>query len=134
MIIKNDKGFQTNSIYPNSDWTGEADYVVEDGTELAEKIIRLYPNYDFVLKNGEIVDVVEIPPVIVELTEEEKKVKYEELTMKYIHEKYTYDDENKIMREYISDRENEEYKRAFENYNSYVITCKAKAKEEVYGK
>lgn len=133
MIIKN-KGYETNSAYPNEDFTGDADYIVEDGTELAEKIIRLYPNYDFVLENGELVDVVEIPPVIVELTEEEKKAKYEELTMKYIHEKYTYDNENKIMREYISDRENEEYKRAFENYNSYVITCKAKAKEEVYGK
>lgn len=132
MIIK-DKGFQTNSMFPSENFTGEADYIVEDGTELSNKIIRLYPNYDFVLKNGELVDVVEIPPVIVELTEEEKKAKYEELTMKYIHEKYTYDDENKIMREYISDQENLEFKQAFDSYNNYVITCKAKAKKEVYG-
>lgn len=67
------------------------------------------------------------------LTEEEKLTAYNELTTKYIHERYTLDDENKIMREYISDMTNETYKVAFDAYNAYVEECKTKAHIEIYG-
>lgn len=60
MIIFEDKGFLTNSLYPNSDWTGDALYVVDDNSITANKIKQLYPNYDFVIENGILTDVVEI--------------------------------------------------------------------------
>ena len=93
MIIFDDGTFITNSEYPNEDWTGErkpivvdedgeivvdegsifipgtgkAKYVVPDGSELALKIKTLYPNYDFVLDDaGNLIDVVEIEPIITE--------------------------------------------------------------------
>lgn len=60
MILYKDKQFITNSEHPNEDWIGNADWVIPDGSELAEKIIRLYPNFEFVLDDdGEISDVIE---------------------------------------------------------------------------
>ena len=60
MIIFNNKTYQTRASKPNSDWTGEALYVVSDGSELAKKISNLYPYYDFVLDaDGNLIDVVE---------------------------------------------------------------------------
>ncbi len=61
MIIFEDKGFQTHSLYPNTDWTDNANYVVDDNSELAKKIIQLYPNYDFVTdEQGNLIDVVQV--------------------------------------------------------------------------
>lgn len=63
MVVYKDKRFITNSEYPNDDWIGNADWVIPDGSELAEKIIRLYPNFEFVFDdNGQPVDVIEIEP------------------------------------------------------------------------
>ena len=70
MIIFEDKGFQTNSLFPNEDWTGKAKYVVDDNSELARKIIQLYPNYDFVVENGILVDVIEVECAETEETEQ----------------------------------------------------------------
>ena len=70
MVVYKNKNFVTNSKYPDSDFMGNADYVIPDGSELAEKIIRLYPNFEFVFGDGgQPVDVVEtapapVPPVI----------------------------------------------------------------------
>lgn len=62
MIIYNDKSFVTCSDYPDTDWLDNADYVVPDGSELAEKIKALYPYFDFVTdENGRLIDVEEIP-------------------------------------------------------------------------
>ena len=61
MIIFKDKRFITNSERPNDDFVGNADYVVPDGSDLAQKILALYPNFDFVFDDdGTLVDVVEI--------------------------------------------------------------------------
>ena len=49
MIVYKDKSFVTNSEHPNNDWNGDADYVVEDDSELFKKILELYPKYNFVL-------------------------------------------------------------------------------------
>ena len=59
MIIFADKGFQTRSDKPNEDWTnGEPLYVVPDKSDIAKKIQKMYPWYNFVLNNlGELVDV-----------------------------------------------------------------------------
>ena len=63
MILYKDKQFITNSEHPNDDWIGNADWVIPDGSELAEKIIRLYPNFEFVFDdNGQPVDVTETEP------------------------------------------------------------------------
>ena len=63
MILYNDKRFITNSEHPNDDWFGDADYVIPDDSELAQKIISLYPNFEFVLDDdGNIADVTATEP------------------------------------------------------------------------
>ena len=65
MIIYKNKRFVKCNLFPNSDWIGNADWVLNDeiDAELENKIIDLYPNFDFVLNStGNIVDVVEIEP------------------------------------------------------------------------
>ena len=66
MVVYKNKNFVTNSKYPYSDFMGNADYVIPDGSELAEKIIALYPNFEYVFGDGgQPVDVVETAPVSV---------------------------------------------------------------------
>ena len=63
MIIFKDKSFLKMDLYPDTDWIGNADWVIPDGSELAEKIISLYPNFDFVFDDeGKPVDVIETEP------------------------------------------------------------------------
>ena len=60
MVLYSDKQFITNSEHPNDDWIGNADWVISDDSELAEKIKGLYPNFEFVFDdNGQPVDVAE---------------------------------------------------------------------------
>lgn len=63
MIIYKDKHFITNSDHPEDDWIGNADWVIPDDSELAEKIIGLYPNFEFVFgDDGQPVDVTPTEP------------------------------------------------------------------------
>ena len=63
MILYNSKHFATRSDRPNDDWVGNADYVIPDGSELAEKILRLYPNFEIVTdRGGDLIDVSETEP------------------------------------------------------------------------
>ena len=63
MIIYKDKHFITNSDHPEDDWIGNADWIIPDDSELAEKIIRLYPNFEFIFdENGQPIDVTETEP------------------------------------------------------------------------
>lgn len=65
MILYNSKRFATRSDRPNDDWVGNADYVIPDGSELAEKILRLYPNFEIITDDGgNIVDVVKIDETV----------------------------------------------------------------------
>lgn len=58
MILYKDMRYCTNSDHPNDDWVGDADYVIPDGSELAKKIIRLFPNFKIMLDDdGNITDV-----------------------------------------------------------------------------
>ena len=64
IINKFTKSYITNSMFPNSNWTGEEDvFVVEDESELAEKIQKHHPFFEFVEKDGKLtdVDLMEIP-------------------------------------------------------------------------
>ena len=63
MIVYSDKRFLANSDHPNDDWIGNADWVIPDGSELAEKIKGLYPNFEFVFNDdGQPIDVTETEP------------------------------------------------------------------------
>ena len=63
MIIYKDKHFITNSDHPEDDWIGNADWVIPDDSELAEKIKELYPNFEFVFDDdGQPIDVTETEP------------------------------------------------------------------------
>ena len=60
MILYNNKHFATRSDHPNDDWVGNADYVIPDGSEMAQKIIDFYPYFEFVFgDDGNIVDIEE---------------------------------------------------------------------------
>lgn len=66
MIVKKDKGFITNSEYPNIDWTLEGNYVVDEikNKALSEKIQDNYPYYDLVLDStGALTDVTVYPSI-----------------------------------------------------------------------
>ena len=65
MIVYKDKKFITNSEYPDTDWVGNADFVIPDGSELAERIKAAYPYFNFVFDGEKIVDIEETerPPV-----------------------------------------------------------------------
>ena len=67
MIVRKDKSFNKMGLYPDTDWIGDADWVLDDNdskdAEIEEKIISLYPNYDFVLDDdGNIADVTATEP------------------------------------------------------------------------
>ena len=63
MIVYKNKQFTQIGLYPDTDWVGNADWVLPDDSELAEKIKELYPNFDFVFdENGEPVDATETEP------------------------------------------------------------------------
>ena len=66
MVIYKNKHFKMRSDRPDDDFMGNADFVVPDGSELAEKIREFYPNFELVLNdNGsKIIDVVATEPVV----------------------------------------------------------------------
>ena len=71
MVLYKDKRFVTRSDAPNTDFMGDADFVVPDDSELAEKIVSLYPNFDFVFDDdGNIADVTATEPVPAETVPE----------------------------------------------------------------
>ena len=72
MIIFKDLHYQTRSDMPDTDWTGEAKYIVPDGSELANKILSC-PNGFTVVEDstGNLIDVVpnEVTPPAPPLSE-----------------------------------------------------------------
>ena len=59
MILYKDKRFISNSEYPDTDWVGDADYVIPDGSDLAERIKQAYPYFEFIFDGEKLVDVEE---------------------------------------------------------------------------
>lgn len=80
MIVNKDKSYNKNSLYPNTDWIGNADFILNDNdekdAEIEEKIISMYPNFDFILNDDgtKIIDVVatEPQPVQPAITQEQR--------------------------------------------------------------
>ena len=75
MIVYKSKFFAKSEKYPDTDWIGDADWVLDDNdekdAEIEERIISLYPNFEFVFDdNGQPVDVTETEPVPVETVPE----------------------------------------------------------------
>jgi hypothetical protein len=68
----------------------------------------------------------------VEYTDDELLYKYHNLTVKYIREKYSINEENKVIREFLA-YNTDEYRNIFNEYNSYVEECKKRAHTETYG-
>ena len=62
------------------------------------------------------------------LTAEELKKSYDELTVFLIREKYTENEEAKVIREYLATGN----KADFDEYHAYVENCKATARAIVY--
>lgn len=80
IINKITKSYQTRSDMPNSNWLNDEWYLVPDNSPLANKIIELYPKFDFVTDdNGELIDIIEIPKTEEELKQEQIEKIDEEL-------------------------------------------------------
>ena len=63
MVVYKDKHFKMRSDRPDDDFIGNADYVVPDGSELAQKIMEFYPYFEFVFDDdGNITDVTATEP------------------------------------------------------------------------
>ena len=67
MVVFRNKQFVKCEEFPDTDFTGNADWVLDDNdekdAELEAKIISLYPNFEFVFDgNGQPVDVTETEP------------------------------------------------------------------------
>lgn len=80
LINKITKEYMVNSNFPNINWLGNEEwYLVADGTELAQKIKKLFPRFEFVLDdNGNLIDVVEVPKTQEEINKErEEEIKNE---------------------------------------------------------
>ena len=74
IINKLNKLFQMRSDKPNSNWLDNEWYVVPDNSELFEKIVKLYPRFDFVTNEfGELIDVIEIAKTEQEIIEDRIK-------------------------------------------------------------
>lgn len=72
MVLYKNKCHVTNSKYPDSDFMGNADWVVPDGSELAEKIKGL-SDFAFVFDDdGNLVDVTEISEPIENIISQKK--------------------------------------------------------------
>lgn len=77
MIVYQDRRFTKRDLYPDTDWIGNSDWVLDDNdekdAELEAKIISLYPNFEFVLDDdGNISDVVETSEPINEVISQKK--------------------------------------------------------------
>lgn len=78
MILYADGNFETNTLFPDTDWYNEGNEVIdettEDGRVLAEKITALYPAYTLVRDSqGKIIDVVDDPVKREQLRQQEEQ-------------------------------------------------------------
>lgn len=129
MIIYQNGDYEQCSAFPDTLYDKNAAYCIPDSSELAAKYIALYPRAQLVTDDsGNVVDIAEIAKTEEEVTAE-KRAAYEAASVAYIRERYSQDDENKVIREYLA---NPTDKAEFDEYNRYVIECKEKAKAKIY--
>lgn len=82
IVYKINKGFEQQSDKHNINWTNQDCYIIEDGTDLANKIINAYPYYNFITNESdnlidiEVLDkpIVEPEPTLAEEVEELKQL------------------------------------------------------------
>ena len=72
MIVRKDKSFNKMELYPDTDWIGNADWVLDDNDPkeagLEELIIAFYPNFDIITdSDGKISDIIATEPVTKEV-------------------------------------------------------------------
>ena len=72
MIVYESKFFAKSEKYPDTDWIGDADWVLDDNDPkeagLEELIIAFYPNFDIITdNNGKISDIIATEPVTKEV-------------------------------------------------------------------
>ena len=75
MIVRKDKSFNKMGLYPDTDWIGDAGWVLDDNDPkeagLEELIIAFYPNFDIITdNNGKNSDIVATEPVPAETVPE----------------------------------------------------------------
>lgn len=129
MIIYPNGDYEQCSDYPDALYDASASYCIPDNSGLASKYRALYPRAQLVADDsGNVVDVVATPKTEAE-SAAEKRAAYENLSVSYIRARYSQNDENKIIREYLADPSD---RTEFDAYNGYVLECKAKAKAEIY--
>lgn len=77
MIVRSDKTYEVNSLFPDLDWYGEGNYVVDEtkaeNQELIQKIKDNAPYMDLVIEDGEIVDIIPRPDLMPEPEPEHPK-------------------------------------------------------------
>jgi len=65
MIVRSDKTYEVNSLFPDLDWYGEGNYVVDEtkaeNAALIQKIKDNAPYMDLIVENGEIIDIIPRP-------------------------------------------------------------------------
>lgn len=67
MVVYKNGSYTINRSYPDTDFIGCADYVVPDGSELAEKIISLFPNFEIVEDdNNQLINIKEVINLTIE--------------------------------------------------------------------
>lgn len=133
MLINKDKKYYYANVndyetvkFNGAFYTAETAFIIDDDSDIAQKIQEYVPNFDFIIEDGELVDVVKTEHIA---TVEELRNKYEELVVEKIRLRYTATDETKILREALAAQVLTE----FEVYNSYVEECKVVAHSDVYG-
>ena len=93
MVIYKDLRWISNSDYPDTDFQGDADYVVSDGSELAFKMKMYYPHVKLVTdENENLIDIIEYYSI--EELKENKKQEINQACSSLIYSGYDYNGEH----------------------------------------
>ena len=93
MVIYKDLRWVSNSDYPDTDFQGDADYVIPDSSELALKLQMYYPHVKLVTdKNENLIDIIEYYPI--EELKANKKQEINQACSSLIYSGYDYNGEH----------------------------------------
>ena len=93
MVIYKDLRWVSNSDYPDTDFQGDADYVVSDGSELAFKMKMYYPHVKLVTdENENLIDIIEYYSI--EELKANKKQEINQACSSLIYSGYDYNGEH----------------------------------------
>ena len=93
MVIYKDLRWVSNSDYPDTDFQGDADYVVSDGSELAFKMKMYYPHVKLVTdENENLIDIIEYYSI--EELKANKKQEINQACSSMIYSGYDYNGEH----------------------------------------